>query len=140
MFQLLLLLVLVCKELAGVSWKESPHTTELACFVLQQCAVSLACPSLWVVRWEWDLVEVTGTVCPKLVLVVPKVLVKLEDVVLKLSVSCCAASECKLVLELLAEPSVKVRSEGSVVKACHVGPVGELHNVPIHQVAVHHAK
>ena len=96
--------------------------------------------SLGVIWREGDLVEVPHTVSAKLTLTIPEVLVKSEDVISELGVSCRAAGQCKLILESLAEPSVEVGGEGSIVKARHVGPARELDHVPIHRVAVHHAK
>ena len=96
--------------------------------------------SLGVVRREGDLVEVPRTIRPKLALSVPEVLVESENVISELSVTCWVAGQHKLAFESLAEPSVEVGSEGSVVEARHVGPVRELDHVPIHRVAVHHAK
>ena len=95
--------------------------------------------SLGVVQREGNLVGVPRTVSSELALAVPEVLVKSEDMVSELSVSCRAAGQCKLILESLAEPSVEVKGEGSVVEARHVNPVRELDHVPVHQVAVHHA-
>ena len=86
------------------------------------------------------MVEVPHTICPKLALLVPEVLVESENVISELSVTCWAASQRKLVLESLAEPSVEVGSEGGVVKAHHVGPARKLDHIPVHQVAVHHAQ
>ena len=95
--------------------------------------------SLGVIWREGDLVEVLRTVSPKLALTVPEVLVKSEDMVSELSVSCWAAGQRKLILESLAEPSIEVGGEGSIVEARHVGPVRELDHIPVHRVAVHHA-
>ena len=86
------------------------------------------------------MVEVLRTIGTKLALVVPEVLVKSENVISELSVTCWAASQRKLILESLAEPSVEVGGEGGVVEACHVGPARELDHIPVHRVAVHHAK
>ena len=110
----------------------------MCCVAAMHHIVSVPYP-LGVVWQERDLVEVLRAVCPKLVLMVPEVLVKSEDMVSELSVSCRAAGQCKLILESLAEPSVEVKGEGSVVEARHVNPVRELDHVPVHQVAVHHA-
>ena len=96
--------------------------------------------SLGIVRWEGNLVEVPRTIGPKLALSVPEVLVESEDVISELGVSCRAAGQRKLILESLAEPSVEIGCEGSVVETRHVGPARELNHVPIHRVAVHHAK
>ena len=96
--------------------------------------------SLGIVRREGNLVEVPRTIGPKLALSVPEVLVESEDVVSELGVSCQAAGQCKLVLESLAKSCLEVGSEGHVIKARHVGPARELNHVPIHRVAVHHAK
>ena len=96
--------------------------------------------SLGVIWREGDLVEVPRTIGPKLALSVPEVLVKSEDMVSELSVSYRAAGQCKLILESLAEPSVEVGGEGSVVEARHVGPAREFDHIPVHRVAVHHAK
>ena len=96
--------------------------------------------SLGVIRREGNLVEVPRTIGPKLALAVPEVLVESEDVISELGVTCWAAGQCKLILESLAEPSVEVGGEGSVVEAHHVGPARELDHVPVHRVAVHHAK
>ena len=93
-----------------------------------------------VVRREGDLVEVPRTIGSELALAVPEVLVESEDVISELGVSCRAAGQRKLILESLAEPSVEVGGEGSVVEACHVGPVREFDHIPVHRVAVHHAK
>ena len=95
--------------------------------------------SLGVIRREGNLVEVPRTISPKLALAVPEVLVESEDVVSELGVSCRAAGQRKLILESLAEPSVEVGGEGSVVEARHVGPARELNHVSVHWVAVHHA-
>ena len=95
--------------------------------------------SLGVVRREGDLVEVPCTVGSELALAVPEVLVESEDVISELGVSCQAAGQRKLILESLAEPSVEVGGEGSIIEACHVGPARELDHVPIYRVAVHHA-
>ena len=103
-------------------------------------------PSRWrvpfpgIVRREGDLVEVPRTISPKLALAVPEVLVESEDVISELGVSCRAAGQRKLIFESLAEPSVEVRGEGRVVEAHHVGPARELDHIPVHRVAVHHAK
>ena len=100
-------------------------------------------PSRWrvrfpgIVRREGDLVEVPRTISPKLALAVPEVLVESEDVISELGVSCWVAGQCKLILESLAEPSIEVGGEGSVVKARHVGAGCELDLVLIHRVAVH---
>ena len=96
--------------------------------------------SLGVIWREGDLVEVLRTVSPKLALTVPEVLVKSENVISELGVACWATGQCELVFESLAEPSVEVGGEGSIVKARHVGPARELNHIPIHRVAVHHAK
>ena len=85
------------------------------------------------------MVEVPRTIGPKLALAVPEVLVELEDVISELGVSCRAAGQRKLILESLAEPSIEVGGEGSIVEARHVGPVRELDHIPVHRVAVHHA-
>ena len=96
--------------------------------------------SLGIVWREGNLLEVPRTISPKLALSVPEVLVELEDVVSELSAPRRVAGQHKLILESLAKPSVEVGSEGRVVKARHVGPACELDHVPIHRVAVHHAK
>ena len=96
--------------------------------------------SLVVIWQEGDLVEVPRTISPKLTLTIPEVLVEPEDVISELGVSCWAAGQRKLVFESLAEPSVEVGGEGRIVEARHVGPAHELDHIPIHQVAVHHAK
>ena len=96
--------------------------------------------SLGVVRREGNLVEVLRTVSSELALAVPEVLVESEYVVSELGVSCRAAGQCKLIFELLAKPSVEVGGEGGVVEARHVGPAREFDHVPVHRVAVHHAK
>ena len=95
--------------------------------------------SLGVIWREGDLVEVPRTIGPKLALAVPEVLVESEDVVSELGVSCWAAGQRKLILESLAEPSVEVGGEGSIIEARHVGPARELNHVPVYRVAVHHA-
>ena len=95
---------------------------------------------LGVVRWEGNLVEVPRTIGPKLALAVPEVLVESEDVISELGVSCRAAGQRKLILESLAEPSVEVGGEGRIVETRHVGPAREFDHVPVHRVAVHHAK
>ena len=71
------------------------------------------------------------TISSELVLAVPEVLVESEDVVSELGVSCRAAGQRKLIFESLAEPSVEIGSEGSVVEARHVGPARELDHIPV---------
>ena len=86
------------------------------------------------------MVEVLRTTGPKLALAVPEVLVESEYVIPELGVTCWAAGQRELVFESLAKPSVEIGSEGRVVKARHVGPARELDHIPVHRVAVHHAK